>query len=83
MGFFEYLGSDVTEENIFAHNCLHSKSHSSYHTIGPTLFKIKVLYDAIEEPFCLNNSTNNLQHLKNLSVSQKLLCGEVLQIIKR
>ncbi len=38
--------------------------------IGYTLLKIKVLYDAIEEPFCLNGST------KNISVSQKVLCGE-------
>ncbi len=35
-----------------------------------TLLKIKVLHDAIEEPFCLNGS------IKNLSVSQKVLCGE-------
>ncbi len=41
-----------------------------------TLLKIKVLHDTIEEPFCLNGSIKNLQHLKNLSVSQKVLCGE-------
>ncbi len=48
----------------------------------PALLKIKVLHDAIEEPFCLNDSIKNLYHLKNLSVSPKLLCGEnVLQVI--
>ncbi len=35
-----------------------------------------MLHDAIEEPYCLNGSIKNLQHLKNLSVSQQLLCGE-------
>ncbi len=38
-----------------------------------TLLKIKVLQDAIEEPSCLNGSIKNLQHLKNLSVSQKVV----------
>ncbi len=27
---------------------------------GPTLLKIKVLHDTIEEPFCLNGSIKNL-----------------------
>ncbi len=30
------------------------------YTVNPTLFKIKVLHDAIEEPFCLNGSIKNL-----------------------
>ncbi len=34
------------------------------------------IHDAIEEPFCLNGSIKNLEHLKNLSVSQKILYGE-------
>ncbi len=38
--------------------------------------KIKVLHDAIEEPFCLNGFIKNLQHLKKLSDSQKVICGE-------
>ncbi len=42
-----------------------------------TLFKIKVLHDAIEEHFFLNGPIKNLLHLKNLSVSQKVLCGEL------
>ncbi len=40
------------------------------------LLKIKVLHDDIEEPFCLNGSMKNLKYLKNLSVSQNVLCGE-------
>ncbi len=40
------------------------------------LLKIKVLHIATEEPLCLNGSIKNLQRLKNLSVSQKLLCSE-------
>ncbi len=41
------------------------------------LLKLKMLHDAIEEPFCLNGSIKNLKHLKNLSVSQKVICGEI------
>ncbi len=53
--------------------------------VRTTLLKIKVLHDAIEEPFCLNGSIKNLSHLKNLSVSQKVICGErrFFYIIKR
>ncbi len=40
------------------------------------LLKIKVLHDTLEEPFCLKGSKKDLKHLKNLSVSQKLLCDE-------
>ncbi len=32
-----------------------------------------MLHDAIEEPFFLNGSIKNLKHLKNLSVSQKVI----------
>ncbi len=39
-----------------------------------TLLKTKLLHDATEEAFCLNGSIKNLRHLKNLSVSHKLLC---------
>ncbi len=62
--------SDIKQTHMYKWN----NQHSSYHK--HTLLKIKVLHDAIEEPFCLNGSRKNLYHLKNLSVSQKVICGE-------
>ncbi len=40
---------------------------------GGSLLKIKVLHGAIEEAFSLNGSIKNILHLKNHSVSQKVL----------
>ncbi len=48
-----------------------------------TLLKIKVLHDAIEEPFYLKWFHKEPLRLKNRSVSQKVVRNKVLLIIKR